>query len=725
MSKKGKSGNNKPKPSIQTKKPTEIQQPTSPEVKEGLTERNRLINEGESKKKELIAQGEKLRQEIESKAKSEVAKEEDKIKKSYIDEVKDKAIEEANKEKEKILKAIEKEKKATEILAHDIDVKNETIEAIRQSLEQKQQQLLEEKTNFEKEKKIYKTEYLASLQDDLDNLRAEKENVESENLQLNKKLSQLEKENKFGEEDRNALEEELRDAQGFRAERIKLQSKIYNLENDNETIRKLYSNSQDELNEAKNTIERYGDDPQQTLHENETLKARIEQLQNRIANYPDDYELLSLRKVNEDYEKIRDENETLHNEKIMLERELIDYKMYKEDCENKDRSIKCKERQLCELQTELDKITDIYNKNFKKVFSSLSEIDEWLINPIYNTTNYNLKEICEYFKYYLATQSQPHLYYDMRHIRTFIAGMAASKILILEGMSGTGKSSMPREFGKFIGCDTSEIPVQSSWKDRNDILGYYNDFEKRYKETEFLKKLYWAIRDKENVHCIMLDEMNLSRIEYYFADFLSVLEKPYQHDWKINLIPDFVRGEMPELLDQHGDLLLTNNIWFIGTANKDDSTFTITDKVYDRAVVLNFREKATEQPIDKRIYPLNISFHEFQSLLTNAIKPSPQEKDKLSNIIDYLDMLLTDFEIGFGNRIKSQIEKFVPAYIKCGGKLEEGVDIIFSTKVLRKIQGYDDKTKTNLDELYKELDKNYPSDFLESKKHITKLKESI
>ena len=82
----------------------------------------------------------------------------------------------------------------------------------------------------------------------------------------------------------------------------------------------------------------------------------------------------------------------------------------------------------------------------------------------------------------------------------------------------TSTVELPRAFADFMGSKTIEVPVQSSWKDRNDLLGFYNDFKKQYKETEFLKALYSATHDPNNIYVIVLDEMNLSRIEYYFAD---------------------------------------------------------------------------------------------------------------------------------------------------------------------------------------------------------------
>lgn len=167
--------------------------------------------------------------------------------------------------------------------------------------------------------------------------------------------------------------------------------------------------------------------------------------------------------------------------------------------------------------------------------------------------------------------------------------MATSKVLILEGISGTGKTSLPYAMGKFFNKETSIISVQPSWRDRAELLGYLNEFTKKFNETDFLKAVYQAgYSDKPNF--IVLDEMNLARIEYYFAEFLSVMEMPDVHEWKIDLVPASEPSD-PKLLI-NGKLFINQNTWFIGTANKDDSTFTITDKVYDRATPIVINNKA-------------------------------------------------------------------------------------------------------------------------------------
>ena len=129
------------------------------------------------------------------------------------------------------------------------------------------------------------------------------------------------------------------------------------------------------------------------------------------------------------------------------------------------------------------------------------------------------------------------MFYPISTIRYFISGMATSKIIILEGISGTGKTSLPYAMGKFLKYDTSIIPVQPSWRDKSELVGYFNEFTKRFNETDFLKALYEATY-REDVGLIVLDEMNLARVEYYFAEILSLLEMPSRSEWTVDVVRD-------------------------------------------------------------------------------------------------------------------------------------------------------------------------------------------
>jgi 5-methylcytosine-specific restriction endonuclease McrBC GTP-binding regulatory subunit McrB len=124
-------------------------------------------------------------------------------------------------------------------------------------------------------------------------------------------------------------------------------------------------------------------------------------------------------------------------------------------------------------------------------------------------------------------------------------------------------------------------------------LGYYNEFSEKFTPKKFTQALYKAALNPEIVTFIVLDEMNLSRIEYYFSDFLSLMENEEgKRSLKLLNVPLFQKtkdGEVPYKVLKEGETIeIPSNIYFIGTANRDESTFVISDKVYDRAHTMNF-----------------------------------------------------------------------------------------------------------------------------------------
>ena len=315
--------------------------------------------------------------------------------------------------------------------------------------------------------------------------------------------------------------------------------------------------------------------------------------------------------------------------------------------------------------------------------------------------------------------SKLRLYYTPRMICQFFAGMAASKVIILEGISGTGKTSLPYAMGKFFDNNAAMISVQPSWRDRAEILGYLNEFTKRFNETDFLKSLYESIYRKD-VNLIVLDEMNLARIEYYFAEFLSIMEMPDPSEWKIDLVPDSKPSDPLKVVN--GKITVPLNVWFVGTANKDDSTFTITDKVYDRAIALEFESKGEffEAP---ETDPIHMSSSYLQELFDEAIHKYPVSEDALDKFRVLDKYIQQKFKVAFGNRIMAQVHKFVPVFVACGGTEEQGLDYIFANKILRKFESLNLAfLQTELTQLVTQIRKIFGKNgFEESVKYIHEL----
>lgn len=360
----------------------------------------------------------------------------------------------------------------------------------------------------------------------------------------------------------------------------------------------------------------------------------------------------------------------------------------------------------------------------EKVFPALSMMDEeyegYAVENVVSD-NLTLNEIATRFRNYLAKEEK--LYFDIDTIRFFVSGFAASHFMILEGLSGTGKSSLPRYFAKFINANLLFVPVQATWRDKTNLIGYFNDFSKAYSETEFLTSLYHANYNPDMIHMFVLDEMNISRVEYYFADFLSVLEYP-EEEWKIKIMQLPYNFIPPAKLDD-GVIQIPNNVYFVGTANKDDSTFTITDKVYDRAITFDFDNRNDAFNVNGDASTINLSRSALAKLYQEAknnksYQMTDNDYQKFQTISDYI---YDQFDITFGNRILNQISELVPVFVSCGGTKEEALDFLLSRKVISKIEGrFEEYVKNALRELLNLIHKTYGKDVLKrSEKTIQNL----
>ena len=315
-------------------------------------------------------------------------------------------------------------------------------------------------------------------------------------------------------------------------------------------------------------------------------------------------------------------------------------------------------------------------------FAKLIAIDEQFAN--YKIKNYGnaftLPELCDHFRNFAA--SRLHLYYTIDMMRLFISALASTKLVILQGISGTGKTSLAYAWGKFLKHDSCVASVQPSWRDRTELFGYFNEFTKKFNETEVLKEMYKA-GYTDDVYTIILDEMNIARVEYYFAEMLSILEMPNKNEWVIEIVPSSWKTDPKRLID--GKLKIPPNMWYIGTINNDDSTFMVTDKVYDRAMPIDINDKGKVfEPID--MPPMDINYTYLDQLFTTAMQEHQVSEDTLAKIEQMDDYTIKHFRIAFGNRIVSHMKKFVPVYVACGGDEIAGVDYFMAKKVLRKFE---------------------------------------
>lgn len=337
----------------------------------------------------------------------------------------------------------------------------------------------------------------------------------------------------------------------------------------------------------------------------------------------------------------------------------------------------------------------------EKVFPALCKIDGeyggYAVEKI-ESDDVTLQSLCEGFRNYLAKVE--HLYYDLDTIRIFISGLHTSHLLLLEGLSGTGKSSLPRYFAKYVNGKVTFLAVQATWRDRTNLLGYFNDFSKTYNETEFLSALYEANYDEDRLNFFVLDELNISRVEYYFADFLSVLEYPIS-EWRLKLM-QLPYNFIPPAKLEEGYVRIPENAYFVGTANKDDSTFSIADKVYDRAITIDFDNRNAAFEVSGEAHTITLGKSKLYSLFAEADARAENAltKEDYRKFGTVSDFIYDEFDIAFGNRVLNQIAVLVPTFVACGGVKEDALDFLLARKILVKLEGrFEDYIKPKLKEL--------------------------
>lgn len=354
-------------------------------------------------------------------------------------------------------------------------------------------------------------------------------------------------------------------------------------------------------------------------------------------------------------------------------------------------------------------------------FTKLTAIDIKYKNfkPINYNNTFSLPELVDSFRNFAA--SKLGLYYSEQMIIIFLSAIASTKLVILQGISGTGKTSLAYAWGKFVKNDSCIASVQPSWRDRTEFFGYLNEFTKKFNETEVLAEIYKASYT-DDVYTMVLDEMNIARVEYYFAEMLSILELPTREEWLLEIVPAPASGDPVKL--ENGKLRIPGNMWYIGTINNDDSTFMVTDKVYDRAMPIDINDKG--KPFDyKEVDAMNINASYLEGLFAKAKEEYPLTAEMYSKIEELDDYVIQHFRIAFGNRIVKHMRDFVPVFVACGGTEVDAVDYFIARKILRKFEQLNvSYIRDEIDGLVSFMDKKFgKTNFKECKDYLLRLKK--
>jgi len=464
-----------------------------------------------------------------------------------------------------------------------------------------------------------------------------------------------------------------------------------------------------------------GRDPKFLIDDLTTKDSTIWELEQKLSANSDLLDLdrlkqLTLEKI--DYEANIREIEAKANEyKTNYEKQKIDIneketlEFQKEELETR---LKLQQTALGELKNEVNELVEMAKE--KHTFISCMDMDTKYSEENENNASNNSfsKDWLVDIQQVIAQITSEELYYDANTIRSYIAGLAMSRLTILQGISGTGKTSLPKAFAQAISGKTKDehfevIEIQSGWKDRQDLIGYYNTFEKKYYESGFLKALYKANTPKyrNKPFFIILDEMNLSHPEHYFADLLSIMEETDNAKQKLRICDSV--GSNPKYMEEINSELkikIPNNVWFIGTANHDETTVQFAPKTYDRANIM-------EMPKNHENFEL-YQIEEYKTTQDNKTFNLELERYNYDtdSVTKYLNdsnfkQICNNLGIGWGNRLDKQIKKFIPVFMALGGTEAEAIDQIISSKILRTLKGRYDLRKELLEELKNELKINF------------------
>ena len=467
------------------------------------------------------------------------------------------------------------------------------------------------------------------------------------------------------------------------------------------------------------------------------LKAEIENLTEELATRPHQDDLDNKQKevelLTQNLVELRqkfNETEYLELKKMFDNNDALiqDNQLLLDKIESANARIINYQDTIADLRRTISEINESHNKDNAFKASSKYDIGDYQVPMIKGTAPSCLSDFISYLQSYMASpdNGDKELRYSKDTIKKFIAGLHMSPISILQGISGTGKTSLPRAVAMAMTADDVRYsvdngddelpqapyricPIQSGWRDKMDLMGFYNSFEKSYHETEFFNALYLANQPKyeHTLFFIVLDEMNLSRPEHYFADFLSKLEQSEgQRKIKIDNVPEDI---CPKSIIG-GTLSIPKNVRFIGTANHDETTLEFAPKTYDRSNVIDMPRNCPSDKIPNFEKKYNVTYDWLSKKFKEAEDKHVEECNIFDDFIKDKDLLdlLAERGIGVGNRFEGQAKRFLSVFVEAGENVKEdtakAADHLMTTRLLRTLKdnydlGYD--TLDDFKERYK------------------------
>ncbi|WP_413375697.1 McrB family protein [Alkalihalobacillus sp. 1P02AB] len=315
-----------------------------------------------------------------------------------------------------------------------------------------------------------------------------------------------------------------------------------------------------------------------------------------------------------------------------------------------------------------------------------------------------IPEVVDHIHSYITSKG---FYYEKEEVTNLFLSLKAKPFVILSGILGTGKTMMVRWFAESVGADEENgrftlIPVRPDWSDGSDLLGYV-DIKGDFNIGPLTKVLMRAMDDPTNSYFVLLDEMNLARVEHYFSDLLSVMEsKKWKDGQQITskVLPFDVEGK---------EVYIPSNLYLIGTVNMDETTYPFSKKVLDRANTIEFNRVKLdnlsflmEQEEKSAVILHNDKFKSQYLTLKDLYQSMPQLVEEVTRFLVKVNEVLQVNGSHVGYRVRDEICFYV-AYSQSYNLLSmnEAIDNCLLQKILPRLAGSDSRIKGVLQGLYK------------------------
>ncbi|WP_026676300.1 McrB family protein [Fictibacillus gelatini] len=331
------------------------------------------------------------------------------------------------------------------------------------------------------------------------------------------------------------------------------------------------------------------------------------------------------------------------------------------------------------------------------------------------------QEELKFLDHFIQLTKENGLYYEAKDLVNFHTAMKTSNLVILQGMSGIGKTRLVSSYARALNIHNDRqftiIPVRPAWGDDADLIGYVDAMNHLFRpgDSGLVDAIIRAAKEPDHLFMVVFEEMNLARVEHYFSQFLSVLELDADRRI-IGLYNDHLESGLKNANQYPAKIPIGSNMMFVGTVNMDESTYHFSDKVLDRANVINLhvlpftrlRERTNVRTLTSKMsYPL---FHSFKKQ-EETLQLSEREAECLWEL--HLQMQEAGRYLGIGPRVVRQIDRYLQNLVPSPYlSRREAFDLQMVQRVLTKIRGSEELLHPVIGSLHPESNEVVGGSFL-------------